>query len=74
MVPRATPATTSNRPRSPSNHDWQQWRDRIAEAVGERPVLAGSGATWFVSGERDNALAHVRGEGVAVIVARTVPA
>ena len=51
----------------------REWRDRIAEAVGERPVLAGSGATWFVPGERDNALAHLRGEGAAVIVARTTP-
>ena len=28
------------------------WRDRIAEAAGTRPTLAGSGATWFVEGER----------------------
>lgn len=27
-----------------------RWRDRIAEATGEQPVLAGSGATWFVLG------------------------
>ena len=27
-----------------------QWRDRIADAVGRRPQLAGSGATWFVDG------------------------
>jgi 4-diphosphocytidyl-2-C-methyl-D-erythritol kinase len=26
------------------------WRDRIAEACGSRPTLAGSGATWFVRG------------------------
>lgn len=26
------------------------WRDRIAEASGIRPTLAGSGATWFVPG------------------------
>ena len=26
------------------------WRDRIAEAAGRRPVLAGSGATWFLLG------------------------
>jgi 4-diphosphocytidyl-2-C-methyl-D-erythritol kinase len=49
------------------------WRDRIAAATGERPVLAGSGATWFVEGERENALASLRGEGAAVIVARTLP-
>jgi 4-diphosphocytidyl-2-C-methyl-D-erythritol kinase len=50
-----------------------EWRDRIAEAAGDRPVLAGSGAAWFVPGERDNALAPLRGEGAAVIVARTEP-
>ena len=26
------------------------WRDRIGDAVGQTPVLAGSGATWFVTG------------------------
>jgi 4-diphosphocytidyl-2-C-methyl-D-erythritol kinase len=46
------------------------WRDRIAEASGDRPALAGSGVTWFVGGERDNALVPFRGEGAAVIVAR----
>ncbi len=48
------------------------WRDRIGEATGERPLLAGSGATWFVPGERDDALAPLRGEGAAVIVARSM--
>jgi 4-diphosphocytidyl-2-C-methyl-D-erythritol kinase len=50
------------------------WRDRIAGAAGERPVLAGSGSAWFVEGERDNALATLRGEGALVIVARTARA
>ena len=27
------------------------WRDRLAEATGLVPVLAGSGGTWFVEGE-----------------------
>ena len=27
-----------------------QWRDRIGDAIGRRPLLAGSGATWFVEG------------------------
>ena len=27
-----------------------QWRDRIAEAAGTRPTLAGSGGTWFLRG------------------------
>ncbi|MGD0810142.1 MAG: 4-(cytidine 5'-diphospho)-2-C-methyl-D-erythritol kinase [Acidimicrobiales bacterium] len=26
------------------------WRDRLADATGRRPVLAGSGSTWFVPG------------------------
>jgi 4-diphosphocytidyl-2-C-methyl-D-erythritol kinase len=49
------------------------WRDRIGAATGERPLLAGSGAAWFVLGEHDNALAPLRSEGAAVFVARTVP-
>jgi 4-diphosphocytidyl-2-C-methyl-D-erythritol kinase len=27
-----------------------EWRDRLAEATGETPMLAGSGSTWFVEG------------------------
>ena len=46
-----------------------RWRDRIGELAGEPPVLAGSGATWFVSGRRDDALAPLRAEGALVIVA-----
>ena len=49
------------------------WRDRIEAACGIEPVLAGSGATWFVPGKRDDALASVQGEGVEIVVARTVP-
>ena len=51
----------------------QVWRDRIADACGVQPVLAGSGATWFVPGRRDDALAPLRAEGVGVVVARTIP-
>ena len=29
-----------------------RWRDRIREACGTDPVLAGSGATWFLAGHR----------------------
>lgn len=39
------------------------WRDRLAEASGRTPVLAGSGSTWFVEGAFD---------GDGLIVARTV--
>ena len=51
-----------------------RWRDAIAEACGQQPVLAGSGATWFVLGEHSNALAALGDEGAEVVVARTVPA
>jgi len=27
------------------------WRDRLGDATGQRPLLAGSGSTWFVPGE-----------------------
>lgn len=30
-----------------------RWRDRIREAAGVAPTLAGSGATWFVHGHHD---------------------
>jgi 4-diphosphocytidyl-2-C-methyl-D-erythritol kinase len=49
------------------------WRDRIVELTGERPILAGSGATWFLDGERDDALAALGDEGAVVIVARDLP-
>jgi len=48
-----------------------RWRDRLAEATGEVPTLAGSGGTWFVPGshpEAATALADAK-----VIVARTPP-
>mgnify|MGYP005815420683 CR=1 FL=1 len=41
-----------------------RWRDRLGEATGVVPVLAGSGGTWFVEGAFD-----VEG----AVVARTVP-
>jgi 4-diphosphocytidyl-2-C-methyl-D-erythritol kinase len=27
-----------------------EWRDRLGDATGQKPVLAGSGSTWFVEG------------------------
>ena len=42
-----------------------RWRDRLAEATGQTPILAGSGSTWFVAG------AH---EGDGLVVVHTVPA
>ena len=49
------------------------WRDAIQERIGVLPVLAGSGATWFAEGERDDALADLVDEGARVLVAHTVP-
>jgi 4-diphosphocytidyl-2-C-methyl-D-erythritol kinase len=49
------------------------WRDAIGRLTGTAPVLAGSGATWFVEGRRDDALAELVDEGARVVVARTVP-
>lgn len=51
-----------------------RWRDRIGDACGATPVLAGSGATWFVHGEHDNALATLSDEGAVIVAARAVPA
>ena len=51
----------------------RRWRDLIGDRLGEAPVLAGSGATWFTEGERANALDDLVGEGARVVVARTVP-
>ncbi len=51
----------------------RRWRDLIGDRAGVTPVLAGSGATWFVDGERANALGDLIGEGARVVVARTVP-
>jgi 4-diphosphocytidyl-2-C-methyl-D-erythritol kinase len=41
-----------------------EWRDRLADATGRQPVLAGSGSTWFVEG------AHPGAGHVVVRVAR----
>ena len=48
------------------------WRDRIADGAGVQPVLAGSGATWFVEGDCMVALDRLRSAGATVMVARTV--
>ena len=41
-------------------------------ASGEPPILAGSGATWWVPGEHSNALAELSDEGAEIVVAWTV--
>ena len=30
-----------------------EWRDRLGDATGQTPTLAGSGSTWFVEGAYD---------------------
>lgn len=42
------------------------WRDRLGDATGQTPTLAGSGSTWFVEGAFPDAV-----EGAVVV--RTVP-
>jgi 4-diphosphocytidyl-2-C-methyl-D-erythritol kinase len=42
-----------------------RWRERLAEATGQIPVLAGSGSTWYVEGSYP---------GAGMVVVRTVPA
>ena len=44
-----------------------RWRDRLGEATGATPRLAGSGGTWFVEG----AFPDLAVDGVAAVVART---
>ena len=51
----------------------QRWRDAIGSRVGTPPTLAGSGATWFIEGEHQDALTDLVDEGATVVVARTVP-
>jgi 4-diphosphocytidyl-2-C-methyl-D-erythritol kinase len=43
-----------------------RWRDRLGDATGETPILAGSGSTWFVEG------AHLGVRGARVV--RATPA
>jgi 4-diphosphocytidyl-2-C-methyl-D-erythritol kinase len=45
------------------------WRDRIREATGRRPILAGSGSTWFVEGAFPEASGALTG--ATVVVTRT---
>lgn len=43
-----------------------RWRDRISEAFGTRPTLAGSGATWFVLGDYSDCASALAGGRVVV--------
>ena len=46
-----------------------EWRERIARATGQRPMLAGSGSTWFVEGSHGHAAASLAP--ATVVVTRT---
>ena len=52
--------------------DLRAWRDRIREATGDVPTLAGSGSAWFVLGDREDVLDELRDDGALVRVARAV--
>ena len=45
------------------------WRDRLAQVTGATPILAGSGATWFVEGDFGGAAAELAP--AMVVVTRT---
>jgi 4-diphosphocytidyl-2-C-methyl-D-erythritol kinase len=47
------------------------WRDRIIAASGERPVLAGSGATWFLIGDHGH-IASALSEATVVVTSERV--
>jgi 4-diphosphocytidyl-2-C-methyl-D-erythritol kinase len=49
-----------------------EWRDRLGDATGQTPVLAGSGSTWFVPGAFPDVAAALAP--AFVVVARTIPA
>jgi 4-diphosphocytidyl-2-C-methyl-D-erythritol kinase len=53
--------------------EMRMWRDAITEECGSTPTLAGSGATWFLTGDHHNATAQLKRRGAEVITARTVP-
>jgi 4-diphosphocytidyl-2-C-methyl-D-erythritol kinase len=48
------------------------WRAAIADACGVSPTLAGSGATWFLEGDHQGALASLKEKGAEVTVAQTI--
>jgi len=50
--------------------DLEWWRNRITDAAGERPRLAGSGATWFLEGAHTDLQAKM--PAATVVVTHTV--
>ena len=51
--------------------DLAMWRDRIEDACGQRPRLAGSGATWFLEGHLHPRTSTL--DGCAVVHTKTRP-
>ena len=49
------------------------WHDRIADALGQKPFLAGSGATWFVYGHAPDISGQMPGLGVVHTTTRPDP-
>ena len=60
--------------RSSVEPDLARWRDRIEDRIGGAPMLAGSGATWFVEGRSRRELADLTALGATVVVTHTVDA
>ena len=51
-----------------------EWRDAIIDATGTRPMLAGSGATWFLNGDRSRELGNLAtSRGARIVVTRARP-
>lgn len=50
-----------------------EWRQKIADALGQTPMLAGSGATWFVNGQAPDISGQVSGLRVVHTTTRPDP-
>lgn len=50
------------------------WRDEIGDRTGTPPALAGSGATWFLLGDRSSELSGLDRLGATVVITHTVDA
>jgi 4-diphosphocytidyl-2-C-methyl-D-erythritol kinase len=50
------------------------WREAIRDRLGTAPTLAGSGATWFVEGDHQDAVGDLTDEGAAILRTRTIDA
>jgi 4-diphosphocytidyl-2-C-methyl-D-erythritol kinase len=48
-----------------------RWRDALGEVAAQRPRMAGSGGTWFVTGDHGRVEVEVDGEAATTVIART---